>query len=186
MIPILSSILVSHNSSEGHSSRAIRGFLISLIYVLAMAVTYTIVGVLSGGSSMLHPFEAFTSASSPHERMVENPPSQGYSLKKLQEEIAKSDKPVVVEFSKKSCTACRELEFVTFANVGVKKRLQDFTFITVDISEQTEEDKAMLKAYHLFGTPNMIFFDRDGKFLASKSLTGFIDAKHFLSHLKTL
>ena len=46
MIPILSSIIVSQ-SSDGKPS-ASRGFFISLIYVLSMAVTYTAVGVISG------------------------------------------------------------------------------------------------------------------------------------------
>jgi thiol:disulfide interchange protein DsbD len=46
MIPILSSILVSQ-SGQGEPSPA-KGFFTSLIYVLSMAITYTIVGVISG------------------------------------------------------------------------------------------------------------------------------------------
>ena len=44
MIPILSSIIVSQG--EGLSAR--RGFMLSLVYVLAMAVAYSIAGVLAG------------------------------------------------------------------------------------------------------------------------------------------
>ncbi|MEA2028689.1 MAG: protein-disulfide reductase DsbD, partial [Campylobacterota bacterium] len=46
MIPILSSIIVSQ-SSDGKPS-ASRGFFISLIYVLSMAITYTVVGLIAG------------------------------------------------------------------------------------------------------------------------------------------
>jgi thiol:disulfide interchange protein DsbD len=44
MIPILSSIIVG----QGHGITTYRAFILSLIYVLAMAVTYTIVGVIAG------------------------------------------------------------------------------------------------------------------------------------------
>jgi thiol:disulfide interchange protein DsbD len=44
MVPILSGII----AGEGSSLTAMRGFWLSLVYVLAMAVTYTIAGVLAG------------------------------------------------------------------------------------------------------------------------------------------
>ncbi|HEX5711467.1 MAG TPA: protein-disulfide reductase DsbD [Sulfuricurvum sp.] len=44
MIPILSSIIVA----QGKDMNARRGFLLSLVYVLAMSVAYTIAGVLAG------------------------------------------------------------------------------------------------------------------------------------------
>lgn len=44
MIPILSSIIVA----QGKNMNAKRGFLLSLVYVLAMSVAYTIAGVLAG------------------------------------------------------------------------------------------------------------------------------------------
>jgi len=47
MIPILSSIIVSQQS-EDEEPNAFKGFFISLVYVLSMAVTYTAVGVISG------------------------------------------------------------------------------------------------------------------------------------------
>ncbi|WP_457592089.1 protein-disulfide reductase DsbD [Hydrogenimonas sp.] len=44
MIPILSSIIVA----QGEGMNARRGFILSLVYVLAMALTYTVAGVLAG------------------------------------------------------------------------------------------------------------------------------------------
>ena len=44
MIPILSGIIAGH----GHNTNAKHGLVLSIIYVLAMAVTYTIAGVLAG------------------------------------------------------------------------------------------------------------------------------------------
>lgn len=156
--------------------------LVSLIYGVSLLVAF-----LSGGTSILHPFEKFTTASSTmvehvNEEKIEA--HQGYSLVKLQKEIEKSTKPVLVEFSKKSCSACRELEEFTFSNDEVKKALKHFTFISIDITNHTKDEIAILKKYNLFGTPNMIFFDGKNNFLPKKSLTGFLDASHFLEHLK--
>ncbi|RTE67800.1 protein-disulfide reductase DsbD [Amphritea opalescens] len=44
MIPILSSII----AGQGHRTTAMHGFMLSLVYVLAVAVTYTIAGVIAG------------------------------------------------------------------------------------------------------------------------------------------
>ncbi len=46
MIPILSSIIIKANNNENLT--ASKGFLLSLVYVLAMALAYTIVGVVAG------------------------------------------------------------------------------------------------------------------------------------------
>jgi len=46
LIPILSSIIVSQAGKERPT--ALKGLGTSLVYVLSMAVTYTLVGVISG------------------------------------------------------------------------------------------------------------------------------------------
>ena len=47
MIPILSSIIVSH-SQDGKNMSAKKGLYLSVVYVLAMSVAYTIAGVVAG------------------------------------------------------------------------------------------------------------------------------------------
>ena len=157
--------------------------LVSLIYGISL-----LIGFLSGTTSILHPFEKFTTPSkitteiSTQQTVKKN---QGYTIAKLEKEIQQSSKPVIVEFSKKSCSACRELEEFTFSNPEVKRELNKFTVIYIDITNQTKEEIAILKKYNLFGTPNMIFFDIKDNFLSKKSITGFINAESFLAHLKS-
>jgi thiol:disulfide interchange protein DsbD len=158
------------------------------------------IALLSGSTSMMHPFEKFTMSQvitiggDNGGEAVITPPKveerkgshRGYSLSRLMEEIKASKLPVVVDFGKKSCPSCRELEAMTFPNAKVVEELKRFTFITVDITDQTDEDKAILKHYGLFGAPNIIFFDTNNKFLPKKSLNGFINAKVFSEHLKSI
>ncbi len=66
----------------------------------------------------------------------------------------------------------------------VEAQLKEFTFIKIDLTENSDDDKALLKKYELFGTPNIIFFDKENNYLAEKTLTGFIKPSIFAKHLK--
>ncbi|NEW60782.1 protein-disulfide reductase DsbD [Sulfurovum sp. bin170] len=189
----------SSKESQGASKLFQLMAFVSLIYGASLFI-----GLLSGSTSMMHPFEKFTatpkivassvlnttdapSSSKPWgSNKVDKKSHLGYSVERLLEEVKQSDLPVVVDFGKKSCKSCRELEALTFPDPAVVKELERFTFITIDITEQTDDDKALLKEYSLFGAPNIIFFDKENKFLPKKSLTGFIGAEPFTKHLKTI
>ena len=97
-----------------------------------------------------------------------------------------SKKPVIVDFRKKSCASCDELERDTFPDKAVQKELERFTFITIDVSENTADDKALMKYYHIWGTPNIIFFDKENNPLPEKTLSGFLNAEKFAKHLKSM
>jgi len=162
-----------------------------LIQVLAMVFMLygasLFIGGLSGSGSVIRPFERFTEISGGMSKGIELSAiksHKGYTLDKLLDEVEASLKPVVVDFGKKSCTACAELEEITFPNAEVQKELKNFTFIKIDLTENSEDDKELLKNFELFGTPNIIFFDKNNNFLKERSLTGFISPEAFAKHLK--
>ncbi len=144
------------------------------------------IGALSGSTSVLRPFIKFTSGMSVASTVTEVDSSThlGYSVKRLMEEVKSSEKPVVVDFGKDSCTACTELEEITFPHPLVQEQLKNFTFIKINLTANNDNDKALLKKFELFGTPNIIFFDKANNFLPEKSLTGFIPPKVFAKHLE--
>jgi thiol:disulfide interchange protein DsbD len=145
------------------------------------------IGAVSGANSMLRPFERFTSSKAVAiDRVEDKMGALGYTVERLMKEVSASDKPVVVDFGKDSCTACTELEEITFPHPLVKEQLKKFTFIKVDLTANNDDDKALLKKFDLFGTPNMIFFDKDGNLLPEKSLTGFIGPEDFAKHLESV
>lgn len=160
--------------------------LLALVFLLYGASLF--VGALSGASSMLHPFEKFTSGTKTASSLQKADKNihLGYSVERLMREVEASQKPVAVDFGKDSCTACDELEMITFPHPLVQEQLKKFTFIKIDLTKNTEEDKALLKKFELFGTPNIIFFDKDHNFLSQKSLTGFIKPEDFAKHLENI
>ena len=161
---------------------------LAMVFLLYGASLF--IGSLSGANSMFRPFEKFTSATVAATSAVvvseDKVSHRGYSVARLQEEIAASERPVVVDFGKDSCTACKELEEITFPDPEVQEQLKHFTFIKIDLTANTDDDKALLKEYGLFGTPNIIFFDKNNNYLPEKSLTGFVPPEQFATHLKEI
>ncbi|HFD13722.1 MAG TPA: protein-disulfide reductase DsbD, partial [Epsilonproteobacteria bacterium] len=159
--------------------------LLGLVFLLYGAALF--IGSISGASSMFRPFAKFTSsvsvASAPAEEKGEH---LGYSVARLMKEVKASDKPVVVDFGKDSCTACTELAEITFPHPLVKEQMKNFTFIKIDLTKNTEDDKALLKKFSLFGTPNIIFFDKENTYLGDKTLSGFVPPEDFAKHLESV
>ncbi|MDQ7083755.1 MAG: protein-disulfide reductase DsbD [Sulfurovum sp.] len=151
--------------------------------------TSLFIGAISGSTSFIRPFEKFTQSSTLVNTVRVNPQNNthlGYSVERLMKEVKASSKPVVVDFGKDSCTACIELEEITFPHVKVQAQLQHFTFIKIDLTANSDEDKALLKKFELFGTPNIIFFDTNNSYLPKESLTGFVNPEAFAEHLKEI
>lgn len=162
-----------------------------LFQLLAMALLLygasLFIGGLSGSTSVMRPFEKFTqfNGSAANDVLMSSKKShRGYSVERLMNEVSASDKPVVVDFGKKSCTACTELEEITFPHAKVQEQLKNFTFIKIDLTDNSDADQELLKKFELFGTPNIIFFDKENNYLSEKSLTGFVSPEDFAKHLK--
>jgi len=173
---------------NGKSPKGMSGYLGKLFSILFLVYGISLfIGSVSGATSVFKPFEQFTN---PKTLLTENQTTQqdhkGYSIERLLAEVEASSKPVVVDFGKDSCTACTELEQITFPHPLVAVELKKFTFIKIDLTNNSKEDKALLKKYELFGTPNIIFFDKENNYLADKTLTGFIKPSVFAKHLESI
>ena len=178
---------VFNPSSATHGAKKLFQ-LLAMIFLLYGVSLF--IGGISGASSMLRPFERFTQVNTGIANSVpvsaDKESHRGYSVERLMKEVRESEKPVVVDFGKKSCTACTELEEITFPDPRVQEHLQNFTFIKVDLTDNTEADRALLKEFELFGTPNIIFFDKENNYLPEKSLTGFVPPADFATHLESI
>jgi thioredoxin:protein disulfide reductase len=172
---------------DGQSPSGFGGYMSKLFAILFMLYgAILFIGALSGADSVLRPLEPFSGEKQVMAKSPEKISKKGYSIARLEAEVAASSKPVIVDFGKDSCTACTELEEFTFPDLAVQKAMERFTFIKIDLTDNTAEDKALLKKFELFGTPNIIFFDRSNAYLPAKTLTGFVSPKKFAEHLETI
>lgn len=103
------------------------------------------------------------------------------SVADLEAHIANAHgKSVMLDFYADWCIACKEMEKRTFSNNEVQQSLNNTVMLQADVTANSEEDKALLKRFGLFGPPGIIFFDRQGEELKNLRVIGFQNAEKFL------
>ncbi len=111
------------------------------------------------------------------------------SLARFQEklnEAKKQKKPVVIDFYADWCVTCKKLDQHTYSDTDVKKALNRFALIKVDVTSDTKELGELRKRFGVIGLPTVLFIDSQGALQASPKIFSFIDAKAFLKHLELI
>lgn len=75
------------------------------------------------------------------------------------------------------------MERFTFADASVKDKLQRFVLLRADVTANSQEDRALLRRFGIFGPPSTIFYGADGK-LKTERVVGYKPAPAFLSTLQ--
>ena len=93
-----------------------------------------------------------------------------------------AQRPVILEYYADWCVSCKELERNIFNNAVVQQALREgeVVLLRADITADNAEDRALLKAYGLYGPPAVLFFDADGIELRSHRVIGTVSTDAFL------
>ena len=70
-----------------------------------------------------------------------------------------SSKPIMLDFYADWCIACLEFEKFTFTDTEVKELMGQYTLLKVDVTNNTDDHKILMKKFELFGPPAIIFFN---------------------------
>lgn len=84
----------------------------------------------------------------------------------------------MLDFYADWCTSCKEMEKYTFSDDKVKAALKDTVLLQADVTENNDDDTALLRRFNLFGPPGIIFFDKSGNELAIRVI-GYKNADEF-------
>ena len=101
------------------------------------------------------------------------------SVTELDARIKAADRPVMLDFYADWCVSCKEMERFTFSDARVQQKLAGWTLLQADVTANSDEDKALLARFKLFGPPGIIFFDSQGKELGNVRVVGFQNAENF-------
>lgn len=101
------------------------------------------------------------------------------SVQELDAILASANRPVMLDFYADWCVSCIEMERFTFTNPAVAASMSQFVLVQADVTKNTDEDRALLERFNLFGPPGIIFFDADGHMLDSPRVIGFMRAEPF-------
>ena len=97
----------------------------------------------------------------------------------LDAKLASPGKPVMLDFYADWCVSCREMEHFTFSDPDVKEQLGRMLLVQVDVTGNTDEHKALLKRFSLFGPPGIVFFDERGREIKGLRVIGYQNAERF-------
>jgi thiol:disulfide interchange protein DsbD len=95
-------------------------------------------------------------------------------------------KTVMVDFYADWCVACKELERFTFSDPKIQAALKDVVLLQVDVTDNSQDQLALLNRFKLFGPPGMAFFNKSGQEVAPLKTIGYQDAETLLKTIEKL
>ena len=139
-----------------------------------------LVGALAGNRDPLRPL---ADLGAPQAAAGTLPWSRVSSIGELEARLAAPGKPVMLDFYADWCVSCKEMEAFTFSDARVRAALDGMLLLQVDVTANSEADRALLKRFSLFGPPGIVFFDAEGNEIPGLRVIGYQNAERFLKTL---
>nr|WP_314882890.1 protein-disulfide reductase DsbD [uncultured Campylobacter sp.] len=96
-------------------------------------------------------------------------------LAQLRGEIENSKKPVIVDFWASWCKNCEQSERA-FADPALAGVLDKFSLLKIDLSEDSEQNRAIKAHFNVFGPPTILFF-KEGAEIANLRQIGSVNSE---------
>ena len=164
----------------------------AIAWMLAIWGAAILLGLAAGNTDPLRPLRGLTSSVVPGAEItysqqqaapagaVEHPSFiRVQSVDELDAQLVQTSRPVMLDFYADWCVSCIEMERFTFSDPSVAQRMSQMWLLQVDVTANTDADRALLKRFKLFGPPGIMFFDANGQLLADKRVIGFQNAERF-------
>ena len=141
-----------------------------------------LIGALAGSRDPLQPLSALRGRalaaevrSLPFERVK--------TLAELDARLKQGGRPAMLDFYADWCVSCKEMDRFTFSDPGVQARLKGWTLLQADVTANSDDDKALLQRFNLFGPPGIVIFNAQGKEIDGLRIVGFLEAPAFAALL---
>lgn len=142
-----------------------------------------LLGALAGARDPLQPLAGMRGSNARPADVKTLPFERVKSLAEFDARVKAAGKPVLLDFYADWCVSCKELERYTFADARVQAKLAGWTLLQADVTANSDDDKALLQHFKLYGPPGIIFFNAQGREIDGQRVVGFQDADEFLKSL---
>ena len=157
----------------------------ALAALLGFVGVLQIVGAAAGGTDPVKPLAGFASRDDADSASGMPRFAVVRSVAELDSALRSADRPVMLDFYADWCVSCKEMERFTFTNAAVQKKLSGALLLKVDVTANSDDDRALLRRFRLFGPPGTIFFDARGQELVAARTVGFQGSTRFLETLRS-
>ena len=159
----------------------------SIGVIMLIYGTLMLVGVSLGHTNPLKPLEN-TQENHVDAGLVFDRVSSIDALEKKLAQASERHQPVMLDFYADWCISCKEMESQTFTDKKVKQALVNVVLLQVDVTNNTEADKALLAHFNLVGPPAILFFndkqeDKRRRVIGYQDATTFLTSLHLALHL---
>jgi thiol:disulfide interchange protein DsbD len=159
----------------------------SIGVIMLIYGTLMLVGVSLGHTNPLKPLEN-TQENHVDAGLVFDRISSIDALKKKLAQASQHHQRVMLDFYADWCISCKEMESQTFTDKKVKQALVNVVLLQVDVTNNTEADKALLAHFNLVGPPAILFFndkqeDKRRRVIGYQDATTFLTSLHLALHL---
>lgn len=153
-----------------------------MMVVIGLAM---LIGALSNAKSPLQPLSGLVATASNVQQQHNNLNFQRIrNIAELDNALKNAQgKPVMLDFYADWCVACKELEQFTFSDARVQSALKDTVLLQVDVTNNTEDDKALMQKFNIFGPPGILFFNTKAAEETHLKVVGYKNADAFLQIL---
>jgi len=142
-----------------------------------------LVGAISGATNIIKPLEKFTTSQTTTLQTSQLEFIKIKTIAELDTLLQNTKKPVMIDFWATWCASCKELDNFTLTDPKVIEALKDYTLVKIDVSNNTNDDKELMKKFQVFGPPALMFFDANGELISGKRIVGYKNPKEFLEIL---
>lgn len=156
--------------------------------VLAIVGGTELVGAMGQGQNVLAPLQFLQGAQVLQDKTITGASVVTFeritTVAELDSRLSASKQPVMLDFYADWCTSCKEMEHSTFADPGVVAATSGLTRLQVDVTANSEHDKALLKRFSLFGPPGIVWFKAGGEEIANGRMIGYVPPQDFIAQVQ--
>ncbi len=163
----------------------------ALSLVFAIWATVLIIGAALGNDDSLNPLESLNATTMMNQANTNQSDNQSSLVNSASDKkitslaeldaITNANPKVLVDVTAEWCIECRIMEKNLFTNRPTQ--MQDWQLVRLDITDTTEDSKAILARYQLFGPPSLLYY-KDGQLVTKQ--VGEIGRQEFEQTLTTL
>ncbi|MGI9308333.1 MAG: protein-disulfide reductase DsbD [Gammaproteobacteria bacterium] len=166
-------------AEAGNGAKAAKAAgLIVLLYGLIV-----VTGALAGATNPLRPLAPFSGEAAQHEGLEFKRIKTVADLNAAVQQARENKQPVMLDFYADWCVSCKEMEYFSFSDSGVKEALAGFVLLQADVTLNDAEDQALLKHFGIFGPPTIVFYDRSATEISDTRVVGYLPAEDFIEHI---